>query len=260
MFFQHHTHMIQWKKRLRAGGIHFAASVAVAALAALLVFGLWYPYPYREISGGRNLFLLVVSVDVIIGPLITLAVFDRRKPMAELKRDLAVVVLIQLAALGYGLWTVAVARPVHLVFEIDRMRVVHAIDVPDELLGREPAGLKAMPWTGPTLLAARPFHDNKESADATIAALGGVQIGSRPDFWQPYDAARPQVLQAARPVAELKARFADRAGQIDAVLKAAGRNPDTMIYLPLVGRSEFWTAFIDPSSAEVVAYLPLDPF
>lgn len=260
MFFQHHTQMILWKERLWAGGIHFGASLVVAALAALLVFGLWYPYPYREISGGRNLFLLVVSVDVIIGPLITMAVFDRRKPMAELKRDLAVVVLIQLAALGYGLWTVAVARPVHLVFEIDRLRVVHAIDVPDQLLGREQPAIEAMPWTGPTLLAARPFRDNNESAEVTIAALGGVQIGARPDFWQPYAQARTRVLEAARPVAQLKARFGARAGEIDAVLKSTGRNPDTMAYLPMVGRNEFWTAFIDPASAEVVAFLPLDPF
>src|SRR6478752_7443075 len=171
--------MISWKDRLRAGGIHFGASVAVAALAALLVFGIWYPYPYRVFSGGRNLFMLVVAVDVIIGPLITIAVFDRRKPMAELRRDLAVVVLLQLGALAYGLSTVAIARPVHLVFEIDRFRVVHGVDVPVDLLGREPAGIEAMPWSGPTLLAARPFRDNNESAEATIAALGGVQIGAR---------------------------------------------------------------------------------
>ncbi|HSI54099.1 MAG TPA: TfpX/TfpZ family type IV pilin accessory protein [Ramlibacter sp.] len=252
--------MISWKERLRAGGIHFGASALVAALAALLVFGLWYPYPYREISGGRNLFLLVVAVDVIIGPLITVAVFDRRKPMRELRRDLAVVVLLQLGALAYGLSSVAIARPVHLVFEIDRFRVVHGVDVPVELLGREPATLGAMPWTGPTLLAARPFMSSAESAEATIAALGGVQIGARPDFWQPYADAKPRVLQAARPVAQLKARFSARAGDIDAAIRAKGRNPDTMAYLPMVGRNEFWTAFVDPVSADVVAFLPLDPF
>ena len=128
--------MINWKERLGAAGIHLGISLAIAALAALLVFGLWYPYPYREISGGRELFLLVVSVDVILGPLITLAVFNRAKPWMELRRDLAVVALIQLAALGYGLWTVSVARPVHLVFEIDRFRVVHAIDVDEAQLGQ----------------------------------------------------------------------------------------------------------------------------
>lgn len=252
--------MINWKERGKASGIHLAISLAIAALAALLVFGLWYPYPYRDISGGRHLFLIVVAVDVVIGPLITFAIFNRGKPWAELRRDLAMVGVLQVAALGYGVWTVAVARPVHLVFEVDRFRVVHGVDVPEEMIGREPAGVDAMPWLGPTVLAVRPFRDADESADVTIAALKGLQIGARPDLWQPYDAARPRVLQAARPVSHLKARFNGRAAEIDAVLNSAGRRPDTMVYLPMVGRSAFWTAFVDPVTADLVAFMPLDPY
>jgi hypothetical protein len=260
MFFEHHTAMINWKERLRASGIHFCISLIIAALAALLVFGLWYPYPYRDISGGRELFMLVVGVDVLLGPLITLAVFDRRKPWTELRRDLALVGLIQLTALGYGLWSVAVARPVHLVFEIDRFRVIHAVDVPDELLGRQPEQVEALPWFGPTLIATRPFRDAAENLDATMAALKGLQIGARPDFWQPYELARQRVLQASKPVTALKSRFPVRAAEIDAVLKKVGRNPDTVYFLPLVARNNSWTAFVDPVTAEVIAFLPLDPF
>ena len=76
-----------WRDRLVASSVHFGMSLGIAALAGLLVFGLWYPYPYREISGGRELFLLVVTGDVILGPLITMAVFNRTKPAAELSRD-----------------------------------------------------------------------------------------------------------------------------------------------------------------------------
>lgn len=252
--------MNNWKERSKASGIHLALSLMIAALAALLVFGLWYPYPYREISGGRELFLIVVAVDVIIGPLITLMVFNRRKPWSELRRDLATVGAIQMAALGYGIWTVAVARPVHLVFEVDRFRVVHGVDVPDALLGRQPAQVDPMPWFGPTLLAARPFRSSDESFEITTAALGGLQIGARPDLWQPYDAAKSRVLQAVKPVTELKKRFAPRAAEIDAVLKAAGRSAETMAYLPVAGRNVFWTAFVDPDTANVVAFMPLDSF
>ena len=119
-----------WAGRARAAAIHLTISLALAALAGLLVFAVWYPYPYREISGGRELFILVVTVDVVMGPLMTLAVFNLSKPRKELFRDLAVIAVLQIAALVYGLWTVAVARPVHLVFEIDRFRVVHSIRDP----------------------------------------------------------------------------------------------------------------------------------
>jgi hypothetical protein len=252
--------MVNWNERVRAAEIHLGVSLPIAVMAALLVFGLWYPYPYREVSGGRELFLIVVTVDLILGPLITLAVFNRNKPWTELRRDLVVVGLLQLGALGYGLWTVAVARPVHLVFEIDRFRVVHALDVPEELLGQAPPKIEALPWTGPTLISVRPFRNAGENLEATLAALGGVQLGARPDLWQTYEAARAQVLSAAKPAVQLQQRFAARQREIDTVLKSAGRVPETTAYLPVVGRNFFWTAFIDPRTAEVVAFLPLDPY
>ena len=252
--------MFLWKDRLRAAGIHLALSLLVATLAAVLVFGLWYPYPYREISGGRELFLIVVAVDIVLGPLITFAIFNRAKPMTELRRDLVIVVALQLAGLSYGLWTVAVARPVHLVFEIDRFRVVHAIDVPDELLEGRRSHLSSMPWTGPTLLSVRSFHNSQESFDATVGALQGLQLGFRPDLWQSYEAARADVLKAAKPVEELKKRLPAKAQEIDMTLAQAARSPAATAYVPLAGRNSFWTAFVDPSTAQVVGFMPLDSF
>lgn len=252
--------MIHWKDRFRAAGIHLGICLVIAAAAALLVFLLWYPYPYREISGGRELFILVVSVDVVLGPLLTLAVFNRAKPRSELRRDLSVIGLLQLAGLAYGLWTVFVARPVHMSFEIDRFRVVHAIDVPPELLDRTPPGVTALPLTGPTLVAVRPFRSENEKMEATLAALGGVDLSTRPDLWQPYDAARSQVLQAARPLGELMARFGARAGEIDAAVAASGRPATELLFVPMVGRKSFWTVLIDRTSAQPLAYLPLDSF
>ena len=249
-----------WRDRLKASAIHLSLSLAIALLAALLVFGIWYPYPYREMSGGRELFLLVVSVDVVMGPLVTLVIFNRAKPWHLLRVDLALVGLMQLAALCYGLWTVSVARPVHMVFEYDRFRVVHAIEVPPELLTKTPAGIDALPLTGPTILSLRPFRDNNENMEATMAAVQGASLGSRPDLWQSYAAGIPQVLAEARPVSALKVRFADRAAEIDRVLGAAGRKSQDVVYLPLVSRTAFWTAFLDPVTAAVVVTMPLDPF
>jgi hypothetical protein len=252
--------MADWSGRLRASGIHLAISVAIGLVAAAVVFLVWYPYPYREISGGRELFAILVAVDVVIGPAITFGIFNRKKSARELAIDVSVVALLQLAALGYGMWTVAVARPVHLVFEVERLRVVHAIDVPDELLGREPAGIEALPWTGPTLLAVRPFRDAQEQMDATMAALGGIALSARPDLWEPYDRARPRILQAAKPVAQLRNRPGINAVELDAQLRRTGRDPAQLAYLPVVSRKYFWTALIDPVTADVVGFLPLDSF
>ena len=252
--------MSQWKNRTRVAAVHLGISLAIACCAALLVLGVWYPYPYREISGGRELFLLVVGVDVVLGPLCTFIVFDRTKPRAELFRDLALVGVIQLAGLGYGIWSVHVARPVHLVFEIDRFRVVHAVEVPDALLSKTPEGVTALPLGGPTLLAVRPFVSAQERMDATLAAVQGVALGSRPDLWQPYAQALPRILAAARPVRQLRERFPAQAAALDQAIAATGQSEQALVYLPLVGRKSFWTVLLDARTAQVVGYVPLDAF
>ena len=251
------------KSRIKAAGIHLGISLAIAGLAAILVFYVWYPYPYREISGGRELFFLVMAVDVIMGPVMTLTVFNLSKPRKELFRDLTVIGLLQLAALVYGLWTVAVARPVHLVFEIDRFRVVHAIDVPSEMINKAPPKNQQLPFTGPTLLSVRNFKDSNESFEATMAAVQGAALGARPDLWQNYETAKPQILAQVRPLVDLKNRFPARAAEIDKALGSAsapGRPTVSVGYIPMVGRNTFWTVLIDIHTAEVIAFVPIDSF
>lgn len=247
-----------------AAAVHLGISLGLAALAAALVFGVWYPYPYREISGGRDLFLLVVSVDVVMGPFLTLAVFNRSKPLKELRRDLAIIAVMQLAALSYGLWTVAVARPVHLVFEADRFRVVHAIEIDPKRLSEAPAEWQQLPLTGPTLASLRDFKNTEERTQLTLASLDGVELSERPDMWQNYEKAKLQVLAHAHPLEDLKKRFPSRAAEIDQALKAASSKDHpagSVSYLPVASRSSFfWTALLDRQTAEVIAFVPLDPF
>jgi hypothetical protein len=249
-----------WKDRFLASGAHFALSVLVALLAAALVFGLWYPYPYREISGGRELFFIIVAVDVVMGPLLTLAVFNRKKPLKELQRDLGIIVLLQLAALGYGLWTVFLARPVHLVYEYDRFRVVHAIDVDPALLPKAPPELQQLPMTGPTTLSLREFKDGKEQGDLTMDALGGLQLSARPQLWQDYSKSLQTVIKQAKPLSVLRSRFAAQSAQIDAAVLGTGKAEAALRFVPMAGRKDFWTVLVDVNTAQPVAFLPIDSF
>jgi hypothetical protein len=249
-----------WRDRAHAASIHFGLSVLVAAGAAGLVFGLWYPYPYREISGGRDLFLILITVDVLLGPLMTLAVFNRTKSRAALLLDFSVIGILQVTALVYGLWTVAEARPVHLVFEYNRFRVVHAVELPEDVEEKAPPGIRPMPLTGPTLLSLRPFKDGQEQFEVAMQALEGVEPTTRPQLWQDYELAKPEVLKAGRPVVDLKSRFKAQAELIAQTVAATGRSLDSLVYVPMIGRQYFWTVLVDAKTAEVVTFLPLDSF
>ena len=252
--------IFHWKDRLVASGVHLGLSLVFAALAAFLVFGLWYPYPYSDSSGGRELFLIVITVDVILGPLITLAVFNRSKPRAVLVWDLVFVGAFQLIALMYGLWVVSAARPVHLIYEFDRFSVVHAVEVQVELLDRASGEVKPMPWTGPTLLAVRPFKNDAEKVEATMMALHGLPLAARADLWEPYSQAQQRVLAAARPAAELKRRFPLQEAVIDAGITQTGLQEGALLYLPMVERKSFWTVLLDANTAAVRGFIPLDSF
>jgi hypothetical protein len=97
---------------------------------------------------------------------LTFAVFNRAKGWRHLRWDLAIIGVVQLAALAYGLYTVALVRPVAMVFEVDRFRVVTAADVPPEDLRKARPPYDALSWTGPPLLATRAPEPGAERNDA----------------------------------------------------------------------------------------------
>jgi hypothetical protein len=256
----HHTGRIDWRSRLRAAGIHLLLSLLVAGLVALLVFLLWYPFPYREVSSGRELFLLVIAVDVVIGPLLTLAVFDRRKPTPVLRRDLAVLVVLQLAALGYGLHTMFIARPAVLALEGDRLRVVAVHDVLASELGQAPPPFDRLPITGPMRVrTANPTPEQK--FDAIRLALSGHDLGARPTFWRPWDeTAHAELRQAAKPLDPLYRRYAARADELRAAIARTGVPAERIGYVPVISRHDVAVALVDRRAGEIVGFAPFEGF
>lgn len=244
--------------RLKAAGVHLLISSAVAALAAGLVFLLWYPGIYRLMSGGRELFLLVTSVDVVLGPMLTFAVFNLKKGWPHLRRDLAVIAAIQLVALAYGLNTVYEARPVAMVFEVDRFRVVTAVDVYRLDLPEALPKYRTLPLNGPWLLVAELPEAVEERNKALFMAVGGVDIGQRPKYWRPFDEGRAVALARARPIEALMKKYPERAPEIQATLTEARLTTASARFLPISARGD-WIAVLDPSG-EVTTFLQADGF
>ena len=251
---------MNWKPRLCAACIHLAISLIVAALAAALVFGLWYPYPYRELSGGRTLFFMMVGIDVVLGPFITLLIFNSKKTRRHLAADLGVVATLQLAALCYGLWTVFEARPVHMVFEFQKMVVVHAADIDPTTLAQAPADLQKLPLSGPTLLSLRPFTSADEGYDSTTMAINGIAQAAQPALWQAYDLAHDAILQHAQTLAQLQARFPEHAQAIEHAVASSKLPAKQLRALPLLSRKKAWTVLLDAQTAQPVGYIDLDSF
>ena len=246
--------------RLKAACIHLLASGLVAAVAAALVFLVWYPAPFATLAGGASLFLLIVSVDVVLGPALTAVVASPGKGRAELMRDLAVIVVLQLAAFGYGLYTMAMARPVALAFEIDRFRVVTAADIESASLADAPPALQTLPWTGPRQIAAIKPTDPSEQMKALELGLAGFDLSMQPKYWREYAPLADAAWRAARPVPVLLAKYPQLASEVARIAKEVDQPAQALRFLPLMSRRESWVTFLAEPGARVVGHLPVDGF
>ena len=247
------------RRRARAAGIHLLISAAVAAVPAALVFGVWFPGIYRQVAGGRDLFILITSVDVVLGPLLTFAVFNLKKGWPHLRRDLAVIGVIQLAALVYGLVAVYDARPVAMVFETDRFRVITVAQVELDELPQARPEYRQLPLTGPWLLGARAPTAGDEANDALFKGLRGIDRAQRPKFWQPYADSTADALARARPLATLLAKHPALAGDVKAELQSLKVDEASAKFLPLIGRGGDWVVILD-SAGRLVHYVQAEGF
>ncbi len=103
------------RKRLYAAGIHLAASAVLALVLVLLVTQLWYPSPLFKLANGRDIFFILIACDIMLGPVMTLVIFNVKKTRKDLGRDIAIIAVIQLSAMAYGLTTLLMVRPAYIV-------------------------------------------------------------------------------------------------------------------------------------------------
>lgn len=94
--------------------IHLLLSLLVFCSVFYVLFVLWYPEPFFSIDGGLHGVKLIVLVDLVIGPLLTLIVY--RKGKKGLAKDMSVIAFMQIICLCYGIWTLYQYRPIALVF------------------------------------------------------------------------------------------------------------------------------------------------
>ncbi|MEG0771590.1 MAG: type IV pilin accessory protein, partial [Clostridia bacterium] len=97
---------------------HLFISVLIALITIYVVFLLWYPSPLAQAVGVTHIFLMLLAIDVVIGPILGLLVYKEGKK--SLKFDLIVIILLQLSALCYGIYSIEQGRPVWLVYNVDR--------------------------------------------------------------------------------------------------------------------------------------------
>lgn len=239
--------------------IHLCISALVALVAMALIFRVWYPGALAPIQGVNRLVLVLIGVDVVIGPLITAIIYDPAKKWLRL--DLAVIAALQTTALLYGLHTIFIGRPVYVVFNVDRFNVVQAQDVDRASLEKAvKQGQPGLPWWGPRTLASRLPTDAKEREALLFSSLsGGADLPQLPHLFVPYADDRAAVRARQRPLRELKQLNGLDDAAWTALLATLGRGESGLAYLPLMGKEREGAVVVDAGTARIIRILALTP-
>lgn len=140
----------------RAVTWHLALSLLLSiALAAWLLLH-WFPAPFSFAAGALSGLIIVASVDMCLGPMLTLLLIHSKKSLRENILDGIVVATLQVSALGYGLWQVSLARPAAVVFWQDSFYLVKAFDY-QERYGQQPDLSKLSSESVPVIYARYPL-------------------------------------------------------------------------------------------------------
>jgi hypothetical protein len=206
--------MSRWK----AAGIHLSINAVIALLAAGLIYGIWYPHPYSQAAGAGTLVLLLLGVDLVLGPLLTLVVFKVGKK--GLKFDLAAIAILQVCAFVYGLHVVAAARPAFIVGVIDRFVLVIANDSirPISTKATNPE-FRSAPWTGPKLIGAQMPTDSKRATKFCFPARR-ERPREFPQYYVPYAQVAQATLSHAKPLQAFEEKHPDATTVINHWLQA----------------------------------------
>lgn len=249
----------QFLNRFYASGIHLFISASVVGASAILVFMYWYPGLLSYASGVSDIFLILLLVDVVLGPLITLIVFNTQKK--ELTRDLFIVGCIQLAALLFGLHTLFEARPVFIVFNNGRFDVVYANELSQERLnGAVHNEFKSLPFFGPKIIAAQLPQDQDKAKDIILTAVaGGDDLQQLPEYYLPYMEVKKSVIDAVKPLILIKIFNKNQQAEVDMLINQFSSKSDKIGFIPLVGKTKNLVVVVSNETAEIITMSKLKP-
>ena len=249
--------MSRWK----ASSIHFAISAGIAAVVLALMLLVWYPHPIFAAVGGQQVLLILLGVDVTLGPFITLLIFNTKKSRRALTFDLSVISILQVTALIYGMSVVFNARPVYMVFSKDSFDLVTAHMLSKEDLAKAKyQDYKSLPLTGPVYVYTEMPADLKERNELVLSAFSGKDLPHFPQYYKPYAEQMAAAGRAAKPLAELKKINPDHVGEIDGAILASGRNETDIGFLPLRAKYRSLVVLVGKSDGKVLAMLTLRPW
>jgi len=242
--------------RLKAFSLHLLSSAtALTLILGSLYFG-WYRWPGWHLADVTTVVLVMVSVDVVLGPTLTLIIANQKKSRRELTRDIGIIVAVQLCALIYGSVSLWNGRPLYYAFSESVLQLVQAydIDAKDAEAGRQQNPALAPHWYSLPRWIWAPLPQNAEESRKIIvsAITGGDDVISMPKYFKPWDDGLASLRSKLKKVDDVAYFAKGEKKKLKERMKAAGLADDQANTMPLAGRGHPLLAVFDPGTLKIM--------
>ena len=242
--------------RFQAFAIHLLISSAVLGSFLSFVFLVWYPPPFFVVEGLVQIVWVLVGVDVVLGPALTLVVFKTGKP--GLKRDLSIIATIQIIGFIYGAHAFYVERPSFAIFyDSDYFEVIPASAMKD--LGKLDPALNHSKIGGPVIVYVDAPRDINELAlILEDMKQGGAALHLRPEYYRSLTGHINKKFKLSRDLEELE-KLAVNETAISRFKTEYGERVKDFAYFPISGKVTSRLLVIDKKSEIVIDYIDINP-
>lgn len=241
-------------KRLKFFLGHLFISNLIAIFVVGLIFFVWYPSPLANAVGVTHIFLMMLVIDVVVGPILVLVVYKEGKK--SFKFDLTVIIFLQISALCYGVYSIEQGRPVWIAYNVDRFELIRKNEIFAENILKANKQYQHVSWFKPKFVAVELAKESKQRNDDLFAeVLGGISLAQRPERYVDFSNAKPQIQERAQSLTELEKYN----NSID-VRKVLATYPRADAYLPLKASTEDMVVLVNKQSGTVVKIVDLRPW
>jgi hypothetical protein len=251
------------QSRLKTFGLHLLASASALTLVLGTLYLGWYRWPGWYLSGVLHVVGIVVLVDLVVGPALTLVVSSPGKPRRVLARDIAIISTVQLAALAYGAETLWSGRPLYYTFSVNRLEFVQASDIDKTEIAnalRQNPSLAPHWYSLPRWVWA-PLPDDPDESMRIVneASFGsGKDIIDMPRYFKPWPQGLPKLREQLARLDDIKYFSNLEKQQLRTQITQQGLPADDRNALIMWGASRRVLAIFDTGTLRIKALLKAD--
>ena len=231
-------------KRIKFFISHLILSALIALCIIGIIFLLWYPGVIASAEGIIYIILMLIIIDVIIGPALGFLVYKEDKK--TLKMDLAVIILLQIIALSYGLYSIAQSRPVWIVQAGSIFQVVRA-----NMIDKDSRMRADVIYQQHSLLKPQWAAVNEKIANAKLFAEPTIM----PETYTNINTAAARISIRAKPIEDLL-----HFNRPDDVERIISQYPKANGWMPLRAAEKAKVVLIDTRRGSVLKVVDLQPW